>query len=35
MAEPKVNDEGETMVWSILDNCYVTLPYWRWVNGLD
>lgn len=24
---------GVTHVWSIFDNAWVTLDYWRWVNG--
>jgi hypothetical protein len=24
--------DGVTYVWSILDNAWVTLAYWRWVN---
>lgn len=25
--------DGVVHVWSILDNTWVTLDYWRWVNG--
>lgn len=25
--------DGEIHVWSIFDNCWVTLAYWNWVNG--
>lgn len=25
--------DGETYVWSVLDNAWVPLWYWRWVNG--
>lgn len=24
---------GERLVWSIMDNAWVTESYWRWVNG--
>lgn len=24
---------GEIHVWSIMDNDWVTLDYWEWVNG--
>lgn len=24
---------GVVHVWSIFDNCWVTLDYWEWVNG--
>jgi hypothetical protein len=23
----------EHLVWSIMDNSYVTLDYWNWLNG--
>ncbi len=23
----------EPLVWSIFDNAWVTLSYWKWVNG--
>jgi hypothetical protein len=25
--------EGVVHVWSIHDNAWVTLAYWKWVNG--
>lgn len=25
--------DGVVHVWSIMDNAWVTLDYWRWVNG--
>jgi hypothetical protein len=25
--------DGVVYVWSIFDNAWVTLDYWRWVNG--
>ena len=25
--------DGVTYVWSIFDNAWVALEYWRWVNG--
>lgn len=25
--------DGVKHVWSIFDNAWVTLDYWRWVNG--
>lgn len=25
--------DGVVHVWSIFDNAWVTLDYWRWVNG--
>lgn len=31
MTEKVIN--GEIHVWSIFDNAWVTLAYWRWVNG--
>ena len=35
--EEVVNNEkiidGVVHVWSILDNAWVTLEYWEWVNG--
>lgn len=27
--------DGVRYVWSILDNAWVTLDYWRWVNGVS
>jgi hypothetical protein len=30
---PPKDDDGNDMVWSILDNAYVTAAYWAWVNG--
>ena len=30
-----LDEDGIPMVWDIFENCYVTLGYWRWVNGLD
>jgi hypothetical protein len=32
MGSSKVID-GVVHVWSILDNAWVTLEYWEWVNG--
>lgn len=25
--------DGVVHVWSIMDNAWVTLDYWRWLNG--
>ena len=25
--------DGKIHVWSIMDNAWVPLDYWRWVNG--
>lgn len=25
--------DGVVHVWSVFDNTWVTLAYWRWVNG--
>jgi len=27
--------DGVRHVWSIMDNAWVTLAYWEWVNGRD
>jgi hypothetical protein len=32
MNDTKVID-GVIYVWSIMDNAWVTLEYWKWVNG--
>jgi hypothetical protein len=31
--DPNKIINGVTHVWSIMDNGWVTLEYWNWVNG--
>jgi hypothetical protein len=32
---PKVNEDGEKLVWSIHDNAYITEGYWKYVTGQE
>lgn len=35
MTPPAATDRetGERLVWDIFENAWVTLSYWKWVNG--
>lgn len=29
-----MNESAPVMVWSIMDNSWVTLDYWQWINRI-